>query len=78
MIILSFFKNARSIFAANKKNKASIELVYVTKGCVLGFVGFLIAGQFVSVVYYPFMWIQLAIIASILNIYTNLSQSGKF
>lgn len=32
------------------------------KGLTLGFFGFLVAGQFVSVVYYPFMWMHLAFI----------------
>lgn len=32
------------------------------------FVGFLVAGQFVSVVYYPFMWIHLAFLVALNNI----------
>jgi len=42
--------------------------------------GFLVAGQFVSVVYYPFLWIHLAIIVALRNIWPRIvsdcSQSG--
>jgi O-antigen ligase len=31
-------------------------------------IGFFIAGQFVSVVYYPFMWIHLALAAAVINV----------
>jgi len=37
----------------------------LSKGLEVGFVGFLIAGQFVSVAYYPFMWIQLALMVKL-------------
>ncbi|WP_339668552.1 O-antigen ligase family protein [Dasania marina] len=40
----------------------------ISKGVEVGFVGFIVAGLFVSVTYYPFMWIQLAIMSSISNI----------
>jgi O-antigen ligase len=35
---------------------------HISKGLSIGFIGFLVAGQFVTVGYYPFMWIQLALI----------------
>ncbi|MEL6870159.1 MAG: O-antigen ligase family protein [Pseudomonadota bacterium] len=41
--------------------------VYMSKGLALGFLGFLIAGQFVSIVYYPFMYIHLALVCVLLN-----------
>lgn len=35
----------------------------------LSLIGFLVAGQFVSVVYYPFLWIHLALVVSFSNIW---------
>ncbi len=39
----------------------------ISKGLAVGFLGFLIAGQFVSIVYYPYMWIHLALCCALLN-----------
>jgi len=39
----------------------------ISKGLGVGFLGFLIGGQFVSIVYYPYMWIHLALSAALLN-----------
>ena len=41
--------------------------VPMSKGLAVGFLGFLIAGQFVSIVYYPYMWIHLALCCALLN-----------
>ncbi|MEH6552355.1 MAG: O-antigen ligase family protein [Pseudomonadales bacterium] len=38
---------------------------HISKGLSIGFIGFLVAGQFVTVGYYPFMWIQLSLIVSL-------------
>ena len=43
----------------------------MSKGLDIGFIGFLIAGQFVSVVYYPFMWIYLALVVATKKIYLD-------
>jgi putative inorganic carbon (HCO3(-)) transporter len=39
----------------------------------VSFIGFLVAGQFVSVVYYPFMWIHLALVVCLRNITAKLA-----
>lgn len=41
--------------------------LHFCKGLTLGFLGFLVAGQFVSVVYYPFMWMHLAFMVCLKN-----------
>lgn len=38
----------------------------------ISLIGFLVAGQFVSVVYYPFLWIHLAFVVCYRNIWSNL------
>lgn len=43
-----------------KENIGESWMTPISKGMDIGFLGFLIAGQFVSVVYYPFMWIHIA------------------
>lgn len=43
----------------------------LTRGFDVGFVGFLVAGQFVTVAYYPFMWIHLVFVTSLRNIATK-------
>lgn len=43
----------------------------------ISFVGFLVAGQFVSVVYYPFMWIHLAIVVCIGNLIRKRAAERK-
>jgi O-antigen ligase len=41
----------------------------------LSIIGFLVAGQFVSVVYYPFLWIHLALVVSCNNIFRIMNTS---
>lgn len=43
----------------------------------ISLVGFLVAGQFVSVAYYPFLWIHLALTVSFFNIYGRRSNFGS-
>lgn len=43
----------------------------VSAGLGMGVLGFVIAGQFVTVTYYPFIWIHLAFITAMANIYSN-------
>lgn len=43
----------------------------ISRGLVVSMWGFLIAGQFVTVTYYPFFWINLALMISLKNIATQ-------
>jgi len=42
---------------------------HVLSGLLYGIVGFVLAGQFVTVTYYPFLWITLSFIVATLNCY---------
>ncbi len=42
----------------------------------ISIVGFFVAGQFVSVVYYPFMWIDLALVAVLKNIWPAIEREN--
>ncbi|WP_434532963.1 O-antigen ligase family protein [Alteromonas arenosi] len=49
-------------------------LLAMWRGLRLGIIGFVMAGQFVTVGYYPFLWISLALQASLLLVYQNKQQ----
>jgi hypothetical protein len=40
----------------------------IAAGLGVGVLGYVIAGQFVTVAYYPFIWIHLSLIVSIVSI----------
>lgn len=52
---------------ATGNSKDDIFFLNMQKGISIGILGFVVAGQFVSVVYYPFMWIGLALYVSLQN-----------
>lgn len=77
MLILSHFrctKVARKMEAARGNENSWLYELGI--GLNIGFVGFLVAGQFVSVVYYPFMWINLALCVALKNVTTKLSSDS--
>jgi hypothetical protein len=51
------------------KNSPDDFLATVISGVLLGLLGYIVAGQFVSVAYYPFLWVGLSFIVSYMNIY---------
>ena len=59
-----------SVFSANRSIRRSLGQVdghwlpALSYGFDAAMVGFLVAGQFVTIAYYPFMWVQLAISVS--------------
>lgn len=65
MIVTAFIVNHRTRRIAKEVSPAFIR--YLTFGLDAGLIGFLVAGAFVTVLYYPFFWVQLAMIV-MLNI----------
>ncbi|WP_220432670.1 O-antigen ligase family protein, partial [Saccharospirillum alexandrii] len=68
------------MFSLKKKISRYIDpvLINIHKGLLLGVVGFFIAGQFVTVGYYPFLWISAALISSLANsMNSKLSHSTR-
>lgn len=55
-------------------NSDSRHYIILSYGLDAGLFGYLIAGTFVTVLYYPFFWIQLAIIATLNNLATIKSK----
>lgn len=74
MLIWSHFRCSRRVRKLETiRDEDNSWLYSLSTGLNIGFIGFLIAGQFVSVVYYPFMWINLALSVATLNAATNKS-----
>ena len=66
MILFAFINNARTRFLAKIfENKLEFNLSYAFDA---GLIGYLVAGTFVTVLYYPFFWIQIAMIVMLNNV----------
>jgi putative inorganic carbon (hco3(-)) transporter len=75
MLIYRNLKGARDIRRACKGNpEAPAFAAAVAKGLALTTWGFVIAGQFNTVSYYPFLWINLALTVSLANIVRREAQ----
>ena len=69
ILIFRNFQIATEIRRACQKNKDAPEFApSVARGLVIATLGFVIAGQFNTVSYYPFLWINLALMVSLANI----------
>ena len=69
LVIYAFVINART-----RKMALQIEhklYYFMTYGLSMGLVGYLVAGTFVTVFYYPFFWVQIALIVVLHNITMN-------
>jgi O-antigen ligase len=63
LVIYAFILNAQTRAIANKsKNNFLYSLSF---GLDAGLIGYLVAGSFVSVLYYPFFWVQLSMIVMV-------------
>jgi len=78
MLIVGGFAATRAI-RRNLHAARDHWLYSLSYGYDAAFVGFLIAGQFVTIGYYPFMWVNLAFIAATRNIIGQMHpyKSGK-
>lgn len=79
MVVIAFIINARTRKVAQQVQ--SVFIRNITFGLDAGMVGFLVAGAFVTVIYYPFFWVQIGMIAMLnanakkiaANIKTNIN-----
>ena len=72
LILQGISINARQKKSLLSAGKAMHWAFHMAIGLNVGLVGFFIAGQFVSVVYYPFFWISLALSVALGNILSSL------
>lgn len=69
MLIWRTWRSEREIAAlAKSRQDRSKPFAVFAKGLLVSMWGFIIAGQFVTVTYYPFFWINLAFMVSLRNV----------
>ena len=72
MLIYRTWKTEREIrLLARERQDTSKPFAALARGLLVGMWGFVIAGQFVTVTYYPFFWINLAFVVALKNIARN-------
>jgi putative inorganic carbon (hco3(-)) transporter len=64
MLINTFFITVIRVATLSRNNEEKA----IAYGLGYGFLGFVIAGQFVTITYYPFMWIHLSLLMSLYSI----------
>lgn len=75
LIFYAFINNARTRVMATQINHTL--LFNLTYGLDAGMIGYLIAGNFVTVLYYPYFWIQIAMIVMVNNVTRRLFLQSK-
>jgi len=75
LILFAFINNSQTRALARKfDNKLYFNLSY---GLDAGLIGYLVAGNFVSVLYYPFFWVQISMIVMLNNVTKSMCDSGQ-
>jgi O-antigen ligase len=78
MLIISVFRaNARTRKMATSLGESGGLFTVLSRGLDAGTVGFLIAGQFVTVGYYPFIWVNLAFSVALNSVCTQEAKNVK-
>lgn len=68
LILFAFLSNRKTRSLLSGRSADDCWLFALSRGLDLALIGFIIAGQFVSVVYYPFLWMNLALTVCLLNV----------
>jgi putative inorganic carbon (hco3(-)) transporter len=66
LLFIAFVRTSRKIKEAKKRNDKFLEFICI--GLNTSLVGYIIAGQFVTIAYYPYFWIHLFFIATIFKL----------
>lgn len=74
MIVYAFITNSRTRKLTS--NGKSPLLYHLSYGLDAGLIGFLVAGAFVTVFYYPFFWIQIAMIVTVHSVAKKVRDSS--
>ncbi|MEO0438438.1 MAG: O-antigen ligase family protein [Pseudomonadota bacterium] len=67
LILFGFSLPRRAIKRLRALDQYDDWRIPVAKGLMVSFLGFLVSGQFVSIVYYPYMWIHLGLCFALWN-----------
>ncbi|BHH86293.1 O-antigen ligase family protein [Desulforhopalus sp. 52FAK] len=78
VIILLMFFSVLSMKKISTDCKMSGDqfLTSISKGMILSFIGFVVAGQFVTVMYYPFFWVYLVFVSAIVTLRNKEAARG--
>jgi O-antigen ligase len=77
LIIYSFFKNQKEVkFKLIEHNIVDPFFHNLIKGLNISMVGFLIAGFFITVLFYPFLWVNLTISVALKKVVENEIKKG--
>lgn len=76
MIVYAFYKTS-SLVRLLSSDKENLLFFNLARALNISLIGFVVAGQFVSVVYYPFMWIHLALVVSLNHIFLERTRSSS-
>lgn len=77
LIIIKGFSASRNAMLVGSRNNHGALMVGVAGSLNISLVGFMVAGQFVSVVYYPFLWIHVALAVVVNNVTNVTSHRGS-
>ena len=75
LIVGAFVTNVRSRTIA--KSMGNKFMYYLSYGLDAGLIGYLVAGSFVTVLYYPFFWIQISMIVMLNNVINHASKKDN-
>lgn len=75
MVIFAFITNAKT--RGIVKDLDNKLLFYLTYGLDAGLIGYLVAGTFVTVLYYPFFWVQVAMIVTLYSVSRRVISGGE-
>lgn len=64
--VLLIIYSLRTCYRLSRGNSPNLQRT-ISAGLGIGVIGYLIAGQFVTVTYYPFFWVHLALIVALTN-----------
>ena len=67
LIIAAFVVNARTRAVLSKQSDNAF-LIQLSRGLDAGMIGYLISAQFITVLYYPYLWIDLALVVALHNV----------
>jgi len=75
LIVFAFINNARTRVMAKEFDKSLLyNLSYALDA---GLIGYLVAGSFVTVLYYPFFWVQITMIVMLNNVTRTIHAKGE-
>jgi putative inorganic carbon (hco3(-)) transporter len=77
LVLCTFVLNSRSRTLATRAGPAGRWMYYLANGLDGALIGFLVSGFFISALYYPFLWINLAMTVALNTVAGRLPESAR-